>query len=428
MSLFRSWFAKAFPQAATAPTVKASQSSVRRPDRLPDRRPDRLTGLGPAVSGFGVSGFSLAGLAGTPGIDAYRGNVIAYRCVSLIARSAASVPWLLYRRQRGGGRVEVTDHPLLTLLRRPNPACSGAVLREGLASYLVLTGNAFAAPLRFANGAIGELHLIPPDRVRVERGDGGLPRYRLQDGAGLRDIASAPYGDRPDLLHLRRFAPSSGVGGGGQDWCGQGDVLPTLAALRQHERAGLWNEALLENGARPSLALVYEPKDGSPAQLTDEQFQRLREELHALHAGSRQAGSVMVLDGGLTARELSINPKDMDWLAGKKLAAIEIAVGFGVPAQLVGIPEAQTYANMEQARLAFWEETVLPLLRLMVAEFNHWLAPDFEENLEFDLDLDQVPALLERRFALYEKLENVSFLSAEEKRILLGYGGPVPGP
>jgi len=62
----------------------------------------------------------------------------------------------------------------------------------------------------------------------------------------------------------------------------------------------------------------------------------------------------------------------MDWLGGRNVAARDIALAFGVPAQLVGIPDAQTYANMAEARMALYEETVLPLVTRVIAGFDHW--------------------------------------------------------
>jgi phage portal protein BeeE len=47
--------------------------------------------------------------------EAFVRNAVAYRCVKLIASSAAAVPWLL--TDRAGKEIE--DHPLLSLLRAP---------------------------------------------------------------------------------------------------------------------------------------------------------------------------------------------------------------------------------------------------------------------------------------------------------------------
>jgi phage portal protein BeeE len=97
-----------------------------------------------------------------------------------------------------------------------------------------------------------------------------------------------------------------------------------------------------------------------------------------------------------------------------------------VPAQLIGIPDAQTYANMEQARLAFWEDTVLPLVRLIQDGLSDWLLPQWEAGLRFAPDEDAIPALVDRRHALFEKLGKAEFLTLNERRAAAGYP-PLPG-
>lgn len=353
---------------------------------------------------------------------AYADSGVAYRCIALIARSAASVPWLLYDTS-GADRKEVISHPGLSLVSRPSPLLrTREALVEALVSHLVINGNGYLLGVGPEVGAPPrELYPIQPDRVSMTQRGGLLPDYHMTDTRlGTRHFVPDPVTGRCELLHLRRFAPLDPL-------VGQGDVHPGRLAIRQHTASALWNVSLLENGARPSLALVFEPKDGGEATLSEEQFERLKRELKDQHAGTANAGSIMVLDGGLTPKELSISPKDMDWLAGRQQAAIEIAMSFGVPAQLIGIPDAQTYANMEQARLAFWEDTVLPLLRAVIADVNQWLWPTYgEDHLVFDIDEDAIPALAERRLSVFGKLKDADFLTNNEKRAAVGYG-PIEG-
>jgi HK97 family phage portal protein len=286
-------------------------------------------------------------------------------------------------------------------------------------------GNGFIDPLGPPGLPPQELHLLRPDRVSIRAGSQGLPIYRVTRGARTEELSPDPLDARLPLIHLRRGGVGAdGAGGIGR---GQGDGEAALSAIAAHDLAGQWNAALLENGARPSLALIYEPKDGSPASLSEEQFQRLKTELHTLHSGAAKAGSVMLLDGGLTAKELSLSPKDMDWLAGRRQAALDIATAFGVPAQLVGIPDAQTYANMEQARLSFWEDSVLPLARLIADGLTEHLLSRFEPGLRLSLDEDAIPALASQRLATFEKLSAATFLTDAEKRAAVGYGPVVQG-
>lgn len=378
------------------------------------------------VAGFAGGGDLLSYLStasyGALAQAGYADSAVAYRCISLIARSAASVPWLLYDTS-SKDRKEVIQHPALSLINRPSPLMrTREALIEALVSHLVIGGNSYLLGIGpEADAPPRELYPIQPDRVSVSEAALSLPTYRINDSRlGHHTYTPDPLTGRCPLLHLKRFSPRDVL-------LGQGDTQPAMSAIAQHLAAGRWNVSLLNNGGRPSLAIIYDPQDGSPPSLTDEQFARLQSEIRANHSGTANAGSIMVLDGGLTAKELSISPKDMDWLAGRQQAAIEIAMAFGVPAQLIGIPDAQTYANLEQARLSFWEDTVLPILRLVVAEVNQWLWPAYgEEGFTFDLDEDAIPALTERRYATFAKLKDADFLTADEKRAAVGYG-PIEG-
>jgi hypothetical protein len=227
-----------------------------------------------------------------------------------------------------------------------------------------------------------------------------------------------PISGVSSILHLKRFHPLD-------DWYGLAPMEAAALSIDQHNAAGAWNQSLLNQGARPSGALVFAPKDG-PTTLSDDQVQRLREELGQLYQGDRNAGRPLILEGGLDWREMSLSPKDMDWMAGRNAAARDIALAFGVPGQLVGVPDAQTYANFAEARLAFYEETVLPILTRVIAGFDHWLPPMFDDRLELDFDPDTISALSARRDAQWTKAQNASFLTRNEKREIAGYG-PVPG-
>ncbi len=97
-----------------------------------------------------------------------------------------------------------------------------------------------------------------------------------------------------------------------------------------------------------------------------------------------------------------------------------MALAFGVPPQLLGIPGDNTYANLKEARLALWEQTILPLLTTVTDALNNWLVPMFDSGLTLSLDQDAIPIFAEKRDAYWERIASADFLSAEEKRKLLG--------
>ncbi|MBV8548703.1 MAG: phage portal protein [Alphaproteobacteria bacterium] len=348
--------------------------------------------------------------------EGFKKNVIAYRCVMQIANASAAVPWLLYDE----GGQELDQHPLLNLLQHPNPLQDGVSFMESVYANLQISGNAYIeAVMPRDDERPVELYVLRPDRMKVVPGPTGLPQgYQYNVNGKLTSWRADPITGASPILHLKTFHPLD-------DWYGLAPMEAALLSIDQHNAAGSWNQALLNQGARPSGALVYAPKDGSPT-LTDEQLLRLREEMGQLYQGDRNAGRPLILEGGLEWREMSLSPKDMDWLSGRNNAARDIALAFGIPAQMVGIADSQTYANMAEARMAFYEETIIPLVTRVIAGFDHWLTPMYGRNLQLDFDMDDISALTPRRDALWNKAQAAGFLTRNEKRAVAGYG-PVPG-
>jgi HK97 family phage portal protein len=185
-----------------------------------------------------------------------------------------------------------------------------------------------------------------------------------------------------------------------------------------HNAAATWNKALLDNAARPSGALVFSAASGN---LSEDQFSRLKAELEAGFQGAANAGRPMVLEGGLDWKAMALSPKDMDFVELKNGAAREIALAFGVPPMLLGIPGDNTYANMVEANKALWRQTVIPLVRRVADDLSAWLGPVFGGAVLMP-DLDEVEGIAEDRAALWARVGAAGFLSDEEKRRILGIG------
>lgn len=331
-------------------------------------------------------------------------NVVAYRCVRLIAEAAASAPLIVVE----AGAV-MASHPLEALLRRPNPGQSGAELLETLYGHLETAGNAYLEAVTL-DGAARELYALRPDRMKIVPGTDGWPAaYEYAVGASR--TLFRPGGDgRLPILHLKLFHPTN-------DHYGLAPLEAAAGAVDLHNAALAWNKALLDNGARPSGALVYKGPQGAE-NLTAEQFDRLKAELAETYAGPLNAGRPLVLDGGLDWRSMSLSPADMDFAEAKNGAAREIALAFGVPPQLLGIPGDNTYANYKEANLAFWKQTVLPLARKTAAALSAFLSPD--GTARFEVDLSAIEALAAERDALWARVGAAAFLTGDEKRRLLG--------
>ncbi|QCI98346.1 phage portal protein [Agrobacterium larrymoorei] len=338
--------------------------------------------------------------------EGFMKNPVAHRAARMVAEAAASISWLLYE-----GEEEIGEHALLRLLHRPNAQMSGPDFFEALYGHLLLSGNGFIEPV-LVGGRLRELHLLRPDRVTLVEGADGWPAafdYRAEGRAARRIAADR---DGLGLLHLKLFNPLD-------DHNGLSPLASAGAALDLHNAASHWNKRLLDNSARPSGALVYQPKEGG--NLSIEQYERLKRELEEGYAGAVNAGRPLLLEGGLDWKSMGLSPRDMDFMEAKNGAARDIALSLGVPPMLLGIPGDNTYANYQEANRAFYRLTVLPLINRTAASLSVWLAPLFAGDVRLEADLDKIAGLSSERDALWTRVGAAAFLSDEEKREAVGY-------
>ncbi len=342
-------------------------------------------------------------------------NPIGYRCVRMIAEAAASTPLVVF----ANGRRE-PDHPLQKLLDRPNPDQSAPDLMESFFGGLQTFGNAYleATGDGFSpDGPPTELYALRPDRVTMVPGPQGWAQgYDYAAGGRRVRIGRRSDGWLP-VVHLKLFSPLS-------DHYGFSPLEAASTAVDIHNAASAWNKALLDNAARPSGALVY--SGGSMGErMTPEQFDRLKAELLEAHTGASEAGRPLLLEGGLDWKPMSLTPAEMDFINGKHVAAREIALAFGVPPQLLGVPGDATYSNFKEANAAFWRQTVVPLVDRAARAMTAWLDSQFPGAV-IACDLDRVPALALERESLWARLDAASFLTPDERRRMAGLGAVHP--
>ena len=123
---------------------------------------------------------------------------------------------------------------------------------------------------------------------------------------------------------------------------------------------------------------------------------------------------------GSTGSRWGSRRRDMEFHRTKEAAARDVALAFGVPPMLLGLPGDNTYANYQEAHRAFYRLTVLPLVAKTLAAISGWLPAFYGARFQIKVDVDNVPALAEEREALWRRISGAAFLSDAEKRPLLG--------
>ena len=347
--------------------------------------------------------------------EGYLKNAIVYRCVNEISKGASAVPFVL----KAGDQI-IEQHPLIDLLNRPNPLQSYTEFFNSLFGYVLLSGNAYILKVGSDLGKPKELHLLRPDRINIKGSGNPIPeKYEYVIGGRIQNTYEVDQENGfSELKHVKLWNPLD-------DYYGLSPMSAAAVEVDQFNMSSKHNVNLLQNGARPSGAVIFKPQDdaGFAVNLSESQRQQLLTDLNNRFSGAGNAGRPMLLEGDFDWKEMGLSPKDMDFHRLKNMATTDIALCFGVPSQLVGVPDSQTYSNVAEARLALYEETIIPHLTKMSSDLNEWLVPLFDDRLTLEFDIDSIPALAERKKKTYENVTSAvreGIMTRNEARKIIG--------
>ena len=341
--------------------------------------------------------------------DGYMSNVVVYRAINMISRAISSIG-LSYFEINDNKKIELNENDeVVKLVKNPNPQENySSFIEKAVHSYLI-SGNIYLQAVRGKNNKIDEIYLLRSDRMSIAPSAGIMPSYyRYKIGNLTFDFPCDEKTGFSDILHIKTFNPLD-------DLYGLSPLEPANYSIEQHNECIKWNKALLENGARPSGALVVKQT------MSDDVYNRLKNDMDDAFRGSENSGKYMILEGGVDWKEMSCSPKDMDYIETKNSAARDIAMAFGIQPQLLGIKGDATYNNMSEARMMFWEDTVLPIANLILSSIAKWISNSNKRNIVIEPDLDTISSLTEQRQKIWQTVNDSNFVSQEEKRESLGF-------
>jgi HK97 family phage portal protein len=351
----------------------------------------------------------------------YSRNPIAFRAINLITHTASSIP-LFVMHCRDCKNYNITDHNLSRLVERPNPFTSKVDFIELIIYHLLINGNAFVLKVHDLNGDVNELHVLHPSSVEVltDRSCSFVAGYVYRNGSKVKEYMVNRVDGSCDILHLKNFHPNNQV-------LGLSPFEAAADAIDQHNATMKWNKSLMKNSARPSGALFVKDSKNSGGYLNAEQRNRLESELENFHRGETNSGRPLLLEGGLEWRELSVSPKDLDFVNSDKIAVRHIANAFGVPVQLLNDSESSSYNNYIEAKRSLYENTVLPILNKIVTNvYNNWICKSFGKDFFVTYREEEIPALTYKKEQMLNNLKNSDFLTINEKRAAFGLD-PIEG-
>ena len=341
--------------------------------------------------------------------EGYSRNVVAYQSINRIAEAVASVEWEVWRDDK-----QLTESPLLDLIARPNPMQSGSEFMIAKIGYLMIAGNSYDEAVD-VGGEPKEMYTHRPDRITVLPSNNGFPRgyvYKVNQRKVTWEIDAGTF--ESPIRHMKLFNPLN-------DWYGMSPIEAGSYGIDQHNESMSWIQSMLQNSARPSGALAT--KDDNT--LSPDQFNRLKAQIEDQYTGAKNAGRPMLLEGGLTWQQMGLSPTDMGIIETKYSSARDISLAFGVPPQLLGIKGDNTYSNYAEARLSFWEDTVIPLVIRVAQDWTNWLGPQFG-GLTVKPNLDKIPAIADKRSKIWSMADTSTDLTINERRAMKGFE-PIEG-
>ena len=291
-----------------------------------------------------------------------------WACVRLLSESISTLPLKIYVRQPDGSRKAATDHPAYSVLcRRPNSEMTPSRFMLMVVASICLRGNAFIEKKFIANRLVSLVPLLPQNMV-VKRLDSGALEYTYTE-KGLQRVIPIK-----NIMHIRGFG-LDGVCGMMPMKAGR-DVIGSAMAVEESAAK------IFEQGLQSSGFLTAEQA------LNDEQRERLREYM-AKFPGSKNAGKIMVLEGGLKYQGVTMNPEDAQMLESRAFSIEEICRWFRVPPFMVGHTTKQSSwaSSLEGMNLQFLTHTLRPLLVNIEQEIGRCLLDsDDEVFAEFSVE------------------------------------------
>jgi HK97 family phage portal protein len=314
----------------------------------------------------------------------------------------------------------IYEHPLLTLLENPNPFVDGRLFIKSLASFFTLTGNVYVnvigsnRPVELSILAPQNMTILPdmrdgyPDRYQYSSTSSNIVYKRDQNNKFFSSVGN-------ELGHLRTFNPRYC----NNDLYGISDLVACELEISQYMLASIHNNSLLMNQARPSGILTYK---GEVTDIPQETVDEIKETLRNNLSGAANAGGSTFLSGDFDWKQLSQSVKDMDFATLKKQTTEAIYNALKIPLPMVS-PDNMTLANMEQAKLNFYDNTIIPLATTIFKYLGSLLLSRYpnSENLELTFDPASIEALEPRQIDNTLKLSNSGVLTINEIRSRLGY-------
>lgn len=322
-----------------------------------------------------------------------------YAAIRIIAETVASLPIKVFERKAGGGRAEVSSHPVSTLMAvEPNRDMTPMVYRETSQSHILSWGNSFDEIVMNGRGEAVELIPRHPSRVRPFRSNSGMLQYDITYDSGENRTL-----DRSQVMHV------PGLGGDGI--VGWSPIRLMRESIGMGLAAERFGARFYGNAARPSMVAKHK------GVLGDEAYARLKKDLDNQYSADNSHG-VLLFEDDMDVTILTMPLEEAQFLESRKFQVVDIARIYRIPPHMLAEMDRATFSNIEQQSLDFEKHTLRPWLVRREQEVNRKLFSGRQKGRYFIKHVVEglLRADINTRFSAYAMAFQNGWLNIDEIR------------
>lgn len=288
---------------------------------------------------------------------------VVYAAIRAKAINISQVPFKIYPI---GKENPIESGPIYDLFENVNPYSNKFQLWEAIVTLLDITGEAAVIiDTETTRGGIPiALWVINKNNMQMVKSGGVFSGWKVKLESGT------VFVPRKQVIFNKYYNPYDPMRG-------LSPIKALQLSLDSEWGAVKYNQTFFEKGH--TTGEVFSTTE----HLTDSAYKRLKHQLIQSRRGKMH--EALLLDGGLTLTNTRPSNKEMEFLEMRKFTREEVAMVFKVPKSELSLYEDVNYATSQSADKGFWKKTLIPLMRMIQAEFNTSLLNPLGYRGEFDI-------------------------------------------
>ena len=321
--------------------------------------------------------------------EGFQKNVDVYSVINWKSEQAATIPIIVEELKGESWEAVNKNHPLQSLINKPNPYQSGIEHRQQVFGFYDTTGNAFVYSPRIEagvnEGQALEMWIMPSQDTEIISGGWMNPilGYALNINGGLND----PF-KYADVMHMKTLTLDFGEG---RQFWGMSPLRAGLLALERSNSNYVYAANSFVNGGISGI--LETESEPLASNLSDEQRQASEQRVKEDYKGVLNNGKTMVTNAATKWHQMGFSPVDLNLLQDKRATLRDICNIYKLSSILFNDNENSTYNNVSEAKKSAYNDAIIPMVDRYVQELTDWIGGSYGDNIRIRADYSGVAVL-----------------------------------